>query len=106
MDIWKMTFLIRRHYCNSASAPWRFANYGRGSVEATDSTEPRASASGQIAYANFYNLVLAFVRRVSLGLGFDLFDQDRCNSIVLHCSDSEAAASEIHRVGDFGDVSE
>jgi hypothetical protein len=42
----------------SASAPWRFASYGRGSVEAADSTEPRASASGQTLYANFCKLVL------------------------------------------------
>jgi hypothetical protein len=32
---------------------------GRGSVPAADSTEPRASASGQTLYANFRNLVLA-----------------------------------------------
>src|SRR5580658_2331722 len=30
----------------SASAPWRFANYGRGSVQVAHSTEPRALASG------------------------------------------------------------
>src|ERR1700733_1272241 len=42
----------------SASAPWRFADYGRGSVQATDGTEPRASASGQRLYANFRNLAL------------------------------------------------
>ena len=41
-----------------ASAPWRFANYGRGSVQAADSTEPRASASGQAVYANFRDLAL------------------------------------------------
>jgi len=40
------------------SAPWRFANYGRGSVQASDSTEPRALASGQTLYANFRNLAL------------------------------------------------
>ena len=53
----------------SASAPWRFASYGRGSVEAADSTEPRASASGQTLYADFSNLAL---RRLSFFLGFEL----------------------------------
>jgi len=40
----------------SESAPWRFANYGRGSVQAANSTEPRASASGQRGEAPIQNV--------------------------------------------------
>jgi hypothetical protein len=52
---WKHTSTKLR---KSSSAPWRFAKYGRGSVQGPDSTEPRASASGQRLYACFRNWAL------------------------------------------------
>jgi hypothetical protein len=68
----------------SASAPWRFASYGRGSVQAADSTEPRASASGQTLYANFCKLVLGELLITRLHSGERRFRRRRPDLLVQY----------------------